>query len=167
MLGDSALVESLYTRSDTVIKKSGGNIISVFRDFIQKFIFQEKEETNIFIKPVNGFISREFNKDKGHNGIDYVVKKETPVYSTADGFIVFADYTIQDGYMIIINHNDAYISIYKHCAVLLKEPRESVQQGELIALSGNTGEVSTGPHLHFEVWKNGQPVDPKSLFYNN
>jgi len=167
MLGDSALLESLYIKNDTnsLKKKSGGNILSVFRDFIQLF-FEEPQETIYFTKPVNGFISREFNSDKGHIGIDFVVKKGTPVYSGANGYIVFADYTTQDGYMMIINHEDGYISVYRHCSVLLKKPRERVQQGELIALSGNSGEVTTGPHLHFEIWRDGQPVNPKSLFYN-
>ncbi len=166
MLGDSALIESLYTKSDSIGKKSGGSILFVLKDFIKKF-FTQQEETIIFVKPVNGFVSREFNSEKGHIGIDYVVKKETPVYSTADGFVVFADYTIQDGNMMIINHNDGYISVYKHCSELLKKPRAQVSQGELIALSGNSGETTTGPHLHFEIWKDGQPVNPKGLFYNN
>lgn len=166
MLGDSALIESLYIKSDSLKKNSGGNILLVFRDFLKKYSPDQPDESIIFIKPVNGFISRDFNSDKGHIGIDYVIKKETPVYSTADGFVVFADYTIQDGNMMIINHNDGYISVYKHCSVLSKEPREAVHQGELIALSGNSGETTTGPHLHFEIWKDGQPVNPKSLFFN-
>lgn len=165
MLGDSALIESLYIKSDS-IKKSGGSILHVFEDFIKKFFDGQSEEVIFFIKPVSGFISREFNSEKGHIGIDYVVKNGTPVYSTADGFVVFADYTIKDGNMMIINHNDGYISVYKHCSVLLKEPREAVQQGGLIALSGNSGETTTGPHLHFELWKDGEPVNPKNIFLN-
>ncbi len=167
MLGDSALLESLYIKNDTssLKKKSDGNILSVFRDFIRLYL-QELQETIYFNKPVNGFISREFNSDKGHIGIDFVVKKGTSVYSAANGYAIFSDYTIQDGYMMIINHEDGYISVYKHCSVLLKKSREKVRQGELIALSGNSGETTTGPHLHFEIWKDGQPVNPKSLFYN-
>jgi len=167
MLGDSALLESLYIKNDTssLKKKSDGSILSVFRDFIKLFL-KEQQEIIYFTKPVNGFISREFNSEKGHIGIDFVVKKGTSVYSTADGYVVFSDYTIQDGCMMIINHEDGYISVYKHCSVLLKKPREMVHQGELIALSGNSGETTTGPHLHFEIWKDGQPVNPKSLFYN-
>jgi len=166
MLGDSALVESLYTKGDTLKKKSGGNILFVFRDFLKQLLNKQPQDKIIFIRPADGFISREFNSEKGHIGIDYVLKKETPVYSTADGFVIFADYTIQDGHMMIINHYDGYISVYKHCSVLLKKPREAVHQGELIALSGNSGETTTGPHLHFEIWRDGQPVNPKSLFYN-
>jgi murein DD-endopeptidase MepM/ murein hydrolase activator NlpD len=165
MLGDSALIESLYIKNDTLKKKSGGNILHAVRDFIKLFL-KEPQQTIYFIKPVNGFISRGFNAEKGHTGIDFVVKKGTPVYSTADGYVVFSDYTIQDGYMIIIDHKDGYISIYKHFSVLLKKIREMVHQGELIALSGNSGETTTGPHLHFEIWKEGKPVDPNSLFFN-
>jgi lipoprotein NlpD len=80
--------------------------------------------------------------------------------------VVFSDYTFTDGYKIIINHSNDYISIYKHCSSLLKNERDFVLQGELIALSGNSGEISSGPHLHFEVWKNGKPVDPKNVIIN-
>ena len=166
-LGDSTLIESLKNRNDSVSlrKKSDGNILSVFRDFIK--LFKDKPQENLyFTKPVNGFISREFNYEKGHIGIDFVVKKGTSVFAAANGYVIFSDYTIEDGYMIIINHKDSYISVYKHCSVLLKKPREMVQQSELIALSGNTGESSTGPHLHFELWKDGIPVNPKNLFLN-
>jgi murein DD-endopeptidase MepM/ murein hydrolase activator NlpD len=146
-------------------KKSGGNILSVFRDFINLY-FKKPQENIYFNKPVNGFISREFNSEKGHIGIDFVVKNGTSIWAAADGYVIFSDNTIEDGYMMIINHDDGYITVYKHCSVLLKKPREKIRQGELIALSGNSGETSTGPHLHFEIWKDGEPVNPKSLFLN-
>lgn len=167
MLGDSALLESLNVSKDTVLAgdKSGGNILSVFRDLIN-LLKDGGKQVYYFIQPVSGFISREFSYEKGHNGIDYVVKTGTSVFSAASGYVVFADFTLKDGYMLIINHQDGYISVYKHCSTLLKKPRENVKQGELIALSGNTGEITTGPHLHFEIWHNGLPVNPKNLFYN-
>jgi hypothetical protein len=164
MLGDSDLIKSL-SKKDSLKKKSGGSILNVFRNFVEK-LFYNPQQTIYFLKPVSGFISREFNSEKGHIGIDFVVKKGTSVFSAADGFVIFSDYSIEAGNMIIINHNDGYISVYKHCSLLLKKPREEVKQGELIALSGNSGETTTGPHLHFEIWKDGQPVDPKSLFIN-
>lgn len=165
MLGDSALIETLNVKSDTnsLKKKTGGSILAVIKDLLNKYKLQE---IPFFIEPVNGFISRGFNSEKGHFGIDFVVKNRTPVYSTANGYVIFADYTSQDGYIMIINHQDSYISVYKHCSLLLKKTRETVQQGELIALSGNSGEITTGPHLHFEIWKNGKPVNPQHLFYN-
>ena len=173
-LGDSAAIDSL-TRTDSVkdevdknIKtsnKKGGDIFSVFRD-----LFLVKKDPQIqgtlFDKPVNGFISREFDPAKGHFGIDYVVKTGTPVYAACGGYVVFADYTVRDGYMIIINSPSDYVTVYKHCSSLLKKARDIVSQGELIALSGNTGEITTGPHLHFEIWKNGRPINPKTLLIN-
>ena len=173
-LGDSAAIDSL-TRPDSVkseanqsVKtpnKKGGDIFSVFRDLF----FTKKEpqvKGTLFIKPVNGFISREFDPDKGHFGIDYVVKTGTPVYAACSGYVVFADYTVRDGYMIIINSPSDYVTVYKHCSSLLKKVRDIVTEGELIALSGNTGEITTGPHLHFEIWKNGKPINPKTLLIN-
>jgi murein DD-endopeptidase MepM/ murein hydrolase activator NlpD len=94
------------------------------------------------------------------------VKERTPVYASAGGYVIFADYTINDGYMIILNHLNGYISVYKHCSSLVKRTRENIEQGELLALSGNTGRKTTGPHLHFEIWKNGKPVDPEKHFIN-
>ncbi len=167
-LGDSTLFDSFDESKDTTKKDktlpAGGNILEV----VNKLLFDERiqGESLLFIKPINGFLSRRFDSDKGHMGIDFVVKEETPVYAAAGGYVIFADYTVNDGYMIILNHINGYISVYKHCSSLVKEARENVEQGELIALSGNTGRKTTGPHLHFEIWKNGKPVDPEKFFIN-
>jgi murein DD-endopeptidase MepM/ murein hydrolase activator NlpD len=169
LLGDSTLIDSLNRANSTENKKDnpyGGSIFFV----IQQLLLEghEQQTNNIhFSKPVNGYISRGFNPDNGHMGIDFVIKTGTPVYSAASGYVVFADYTINDGYMIIIAHSDGYITVYKHCSALLKKTRDIVLEGEIIALSGNIGELSTGPHLHFEIWKNGKPIDPQSLLINN
>ena len=167
ILGDSSVIESLNVKFDmgSLKKKAGGNILSV----IKYLFFPEEggeEKIDYFIKPVNGFISRGFNTDKGHIGIDFVVKVGSPVYAAANGYVVFADYTSRDGYMMIINHTNDYITVYKHCSILLKKIRDRVFQGELISLSGNSGEITTGPHLHFEIWKQGQPINPKNVFSN-
>ena len=163
------LKNAIYLADSTVIKKPvidthkiGGSIWTVFMDLFPA----QSDETIIFRKPINGFISRGFSAQKGHFGTDYSVKVGTPVYCAANGYVVFSDYTINDGYMIIIAHSDDYISIYKHCSQLLKSTREFVTQGELIALSGNTGKLSSGPHLHFEIWKNGFMLDPQKKIAN-
>lgn len=169
-LGDSTLLKSSEKVKDTVKirrKKNpyGGNIFAIINELIQGD--KEKQQKNYyFSKPADSFVSRRFDPDKGHMGIDFVVKSGTPVYAASNGYVIFADYTTKDGYMMILNHNNGYITVYKHCSVLLKRARESVLQGETIALSGNTGEISTGPHLHFEVWKEGEPIDPKSVLIN-
>lgn len=173
-LGDSTAVDSL-TRPNSIKRgersalqtknKTGGDVFSVFKElFFNKNILQVKE--TLFSKPVNGFISRGFEPDKGHFGIDFVVKTGTPVYAASGGYVVFADYTVRDGYIIIINSPGDYVTVYKHCSALMKKSRDIVNEGELIALTGNTGEITTGPHLHFEIWKNGQPINPKTLLIN-
>ena len=167
-LGDTTLFDSIKQVQDSVVEieslPAGGNILKVFEDLF--FTKTEQKKEIQFIKPVTGFISRSFNPRKGHMGLDYVVKAGTPVYATAGGFVIFSGYTIDDGYTIIISHNEEFISIYKHCSSLIKKQRERVEQGELIAISGNSGKLTTGPHLHFEIWENGKPVDPEKIILN-
>ncbi len=167
-LGDSTLLESLDKDTAKIKRKKspfGGNIFAIISDLFQGDK-DKKSKSYYFSKPADSFISRGFDPERGHMGIDFVIKTGTPVFAAANGYVIFADYTTKDGYMIILNHNNGYISVYKHCSVLLKRVRETVLQGETIALSGNTGEISTGPHLQFEIWKDGQPIDPKTVLIN-
>lgn len=168
-LGDSSVFgteKKKNVESNKVNKKLGqGNLLWIIKKIF--FTIGDNQNKDIyFIKPVDGFISRDFNPEKGHMGIDVVARTGTPVYAAANGYVVFSDYTIDDGYSLIINHSNDYITVYKHCSSLLKRQRESVLQGELIALSGNTGEKTSGPHLHFELWKNGKPINPKTILIN-
>ncbi len=168
-LGDSSIFgteKKKNEESNKINKKLGqGNLLWIIKKIF--FAIGNNQNKDIyFIKPVDGFISRDFNPEKGHMGIDVVARTGTPVYAAANGYVVFSDYTIDDGYSLIINHSNDYITVYKHCFSLLKRQRESVLQGELIALSGNTGEKTSGPHLHFEVWKNGKPINPITVLIN-
>jgi len=168
LLGDSTLFDSLNQNSDAD-SSSGkmhieGNVLNIAEQLLLKLYSQN--DVQLFTKPVNGFVSRKFNPEKGHMGVDFVVKEGTPVYAASGGYIVFSDYTIDDGYMIIIIHRDSYISIYKHCSSLIKGVRDNVEQGVLIALSGNSGKHTTGPHLHLEIWRDGKPVNPEKQFIN-
>jgi murein DD-endopeptidase MepM/ murein hydrolase activator NlpD len=169
-LGDSSLIDSFKVNPDTLQKlyktPKEGNILGVFINLLQN-LFNQQENTIFFILPVNGYISRGFDPERGHYGIDIVVKDGTPVYASAGGFVVFSGYTNNYGHIIILSHSDGYLSIYKHCSVILKKEREFVKQGELIAQSGNSGLATTGPHLHFEIWHNGKPVDSETLLIIN
>ena len=160
---NDALYDSLRKPINKKIK-IGGDIFSAFNDLIDKF-FQstEKSKPLIFLEPANGVITEEFLPDKGHMGIDFGVKSGSPVYASAGGLVTFSDYTISSGYTIIIQHDQNYITVYQHCSSLLKKARDVVSQGELIALSGDSGKNTTGPHLHFEIWQNGKPVDPQKI----
>jgi murein DD-endopeptidase MepM/ murein hydrolase activator NlpD len=169
MIGDSTLIDSLRTQiSDEKESKKnhyGGDISSVFLTLFLQHKGGE-ENTIQFKMPVNGFISRGFNPNTGHMGIDIVVRSGTPIDAAASGYVIFSGYTVDDGYMIILGHQDGYITVYKHCSSLLKKSRDTVIEGEVIALSGNSGEITTGPHLHFEIWKDGKPIDPEKVLIN-
>ena len=117
----------------------------------------------VLFPPVSGTISEPYNAKEKHYAVDVVVAKDTPVKATADGIVVFAEWTSSTGYVIIIEHSYGLISIYKHNAALTKEQGDLVKAGEVIATAGNTGELSTGPHLHFELWNDGYPINPTNF----
>lgn len=165
-LGDSTLIDSFRINPDSLQKlyksPKEGNIFGVILNYFKQ-IFSFQDNPIFFILPVNGYISRSFDPERGHFGIDLVVKDGTPVFASAGGFVVFSGYTDNYGHIIILSHSDEYLSIYKHCSLILKKERDFVKQGELIAQSGNSGLATTGPHLHFEIWQNGKPIDPETV----
>lgn len=114
-----------------------------------------------FFSPVKGLITNEFNALQNHYGVDVVAAPNEIVKSTLDGTVILASWTIETGYVIQIQHQNNLVSIYKHCASLLKKMGDKVKAGDAIAILGNSGELSTGPHLHFELWHDGKPVNPK------
>jgi lipoprotein NlpD len=143
----------------------------------EKFVknFEEEEKYNLtslnpnqipngaifFYKPVNGIISSHYEADIRHYGVDLVAAPKESVIATLDGTVVFTGYDPQYGNIIQIQHKNGFISIYKHNELLLKKMGDQVAGGEAIALIGNTGNLSTGPHLHFELWFKGNPVNPE------
>lgn len=112
--------------------------------------------------PVLGLVTASFDAVKKHYGTDIVAKEKESIKSVLDGTIIMADWTVETGYVIAVQHEHNLISIYKHNSVLLKKVGTFVKTGEAIAIIGNSGEQTTGPHLHFELWRNGVPVDPES-----
>jgi len=110
--------------------------------------------------PVKGTISESYNIENKHYAIDIVTTRNSPIKSVADGRVIFAEWTAETGYVIIIEHSYGLLSVYKHNASLSKSQGDIVRSGEVIATAGNTGEFTTGPHLHFELWNEGNPVDP-------
>jgi len=115
----------------------------------------------LLYRPVSGTISNAFDPKAGHYGIDIIAPKEDPVKAVLDGTIVFASFTSDGGNVVQIQHSNNMISIYKHNSALLKKNGDRVKAGESIAFIGNSGEYSEGPHLHFELWENGAPVNPE------
>ena len=117
----------------------------------------------LFFTPIKGMVVNGFNPAKGHYGIDIAAEKNEPVKATLDGTVIFTGWTLETGYVITLQHSNDMISIYKHNSVLLKKMGEFVKAGAPIAIVGETGELSTGTHLHFELWRNGTPVNPKNF----
>ena len=121
------------------------------------------ENKNLY-QPVLGEITQKFNYKEEHFAIDIAVDTGTPIKAVSDGRVVLSEWTMETGHVIIIDHGDMLLSVYKHNSSLLKSQNEPVTAGEVIALSGNQGTLTTGPHLHFELWKNGVPIDPEEFF---
>jgi murein DD-endopeptidase MepM/ murein hydrolase activator NlpD len=122
----------------------------------------------LFAWPVmQGWPTVEFGQGAGetggpHTGVDFAARTNTPIRAAADGRVTFAGMNDQYGFLCEISHNNRLVTRYGHCARLVVREEQLVKKGEIIAYVGNTGRVTTGPHLHFEVQKNGQPVDPRS-----
>jgi murein DD-endopeptidase MepM/ murein hydrolase activator NlpD len=123
---------------------------------------RELQET-FFFSPINGFISDRYNVRKGHFGVDIVSKTNEPVKCIADGTVIFSDWTQNEGYVLMIQHSANLISVYKHNAELYKKLGTFVNAGEIISIVGNSGEMTNGPHLHFELWYNGNSLNPEEF----
>lgn len=124
-------------------------------------------EEKYFIPPVQGIVVREFNSETGHYGLDIVAKENSAIKSVLEGKVIFTGWTAEYGHVIVTQHEDNLVSVYKHNSALLKKVGNFVRAGEAIALIGNTGELSQGPHLHFELWHDFVPVDPlKYIVFN-
>ncbi len=161
---NSAIYDSLRINDSTEVPAKG-DILYIAKIIWNRLFHPDSSALPVyFIKPSDGFITRGFQPDKGHIGIDFAAKTGSPVYAASGGVVIFADYTPDDGNTIIIQHDDGYLTKYKHCSVLIVKERDVVVQGELIALSGNSGYKSEGPHLHFELWENGKAVNPIKYF---
>ena len=139
---------------------------SIFREKIEsrdRFPLTDELQNRVkivFFAPVSGTISQSFNSENKHFAIDVVAKTGTPVKAVADGTVIFSEWTTETGYVIILKHTNNFISVYKHNGILLKQQGDQVQSGEAIASIGSSGELTTGPHLHFELWSDGYAVNP-------
>lgn len=146
---------------------------SILRSYVDnedKFNLTKNElviENKMFFTPIMGEITQGFNSKDNHYALDISADIGTPVKSILEGKIIFSEWSVDTGYVIIIDHGQDIISVYKHNSKALKKQNDFVQAGEVIAYSGNQGNLSTGPHLHFELWKNGIPINPQPLLNFN
>lgn len=139
---------------------------SIFREEVERedrySLFEKatKKTEIVFFAPISGKITDTYNPKEKHYAIDIAVEKDSPVKAVADGTVIFTGFTAETGFVIIIEHTKGFLSVYKHNSTLHKEQGDLVKSGEAIANAGSTGTLSTGPHLHFELWNDGYPVNP-------
>ncbi|MBT0607148.1 M23 family metallopeptidase [Aequorivita echinoideorum] len=126
-------------------------------------LLANRNQQYALFSPVKGTITEKYDSKAKHYAVDVVTVKDAPVKAVADGTVIFAEWTSETGNVIILKHNNNLISAYKHNAKLTKQQGEIVKAGEVIAIVGNTGEFTTGPHLHFELWRDGYPIDPTTF----
>jgi len=116
-----------------------------------------------FFPPVKGMITSYFDPLEGHLGVDLVAGPNETIKATLDGSVVFSGWTLETGYTVVLQHDNNLVSVYKHNSVVFKQEGNLVRAGEAIAIIGNTGTLSSGTHLHFELWFNGNPVNPSDF----
>jgi len=161
MIAEPAAIEAETTIIDTARTKNELLLAQEIETGEEIDKTNEQQLSNLFIlvDPVIGVISQKFDKNN-HPGIDVVSKLNAPIKACAEGTVVFTGYSEDDGNFIILSHANGFSSYYKHTSKVLKRTGQKVQKGDPIALVGDTGEHSSGPHLHFELWENNTALDP-------
>lgn len=165
-LSDTSLTDSAV---EVELRKGISKNDSMLRRFVE-----EEERFNVasapkselssklnFFTPIKGLVTNKYNLEQEHLGLDIVAEQNEVIKSVQDGVVIFSEFTAETGFVIIIQHANRFISVYKHNSALLKAQGELVTAGEPISIIGNSGELSSGPHLHFELWFDGHPVNPQ------
>ena len=163
---DSIIEAAKNDEQITILTNREDSLLRAKADKEDKYnLFETETNTTNFVlfPPVNGTLSDNYNIEEKHFAVDVVVPENTPVKATADGTVIFVEWTVSTGYVVILEHKNELISIYKHNGSVTKDQGDLVKAGEVIAMSGNTGEFSTGPHLHFELWSKGYPINPTNF----
>ena len=158
-----------FSDVDTTLLAAGPNETQLRSQVLaeDRFALQRRSErggassTGFRYPPVAGTLSDELDLGIGHLGVDLAAAEGSPIQAVDDGTVLFSTYTVETGYTLVLQHRGERVSIYKHCASLLKTQGDLVAGGEAVGLVGNTGEWTSGPHLHFEWWVQGRAVDPR------
>ncbi len=152
---DPANIDLTPIREDLELRKE-----VALEDKYNLFERNLQDLTNALFPPLTGVVSQEYDPKKKHYAVDVAASEGLPIKAVADGTVIFSGWTSDTGYVLIMEHKDDLLSVYKHNGSLNKVQGDLVKSGEVIAAVGNTGELTTGPHLHFELWLNGKPINP-------
>lgn len=178
--GIQSIISGEAPEDELVIDTTVGNYEINFTEYNHDSVFQDKllaEQLSLsiqnnepnktglsqmhFFVPVKGIVTNHFNSVTDHFGIDLVSDPNARISSVLKGTVIFSGWTLETGYSIYVQHDADLVSVYKHNAELLKKTGDKVKAGEAIAIIGNSGEMSTGPHLHFELWHDGNALNPE------
>ncbi|PIB23365.1 M23 family metallopeptidase [Maribacter sp. 4G9] len=155
---DPSSVDLTPTREDSLLRAE-----VALEDKYNLFERDTDRKNLVLFPPVIGTVSMGYDLESKHYAVDITAPMDTPVKAVANGTVIFSEWTADTGYVIILEHKDGLLSVYKHNGSLAKFQGAVVRGGEVIASVGNTGEFTTGPHLHFELWDDGNPVDPQNF----
>lgn len=153
---DPSSIDLTPTKQDSLLRKE-----VAMEDKYNLFERNTDKKTMVLFPPITGSVTMPFDASEKHYAVDVVAPVDTPVKAAANGTVIFSEWTADTGYVIILEHEDGLLTVYKHNGSLAKSQGAVVRGGEVIASVGNTGELTTGPHLHFELWDNGSPVNPQ------
>ena len=171
--GKNIVVPQTNNTSNTTKEGGGITFEKSIEDSLLRLSVEAEDKSSIYVKsvsdndylvfftPLSGLISDVYNSKIRHFGVDLVAKEKSRISSVLDGTVIISHWTSETGYVIVIQHKDNYVSLYKHNSLLLKEVGDFVRAGDHISVIGNSGELSSGPHLHFELWHKGAPVNPE------
>lgn len=175
ILRGDEIVDEISVQDTVVVKVEDLEKSPELTQFVKEFEEEERYNLNIlstpsalpdnliFYRPARGVISSHFNAAEKHYGVDIAASPKESVLATMNGSVIFVGFDANAGYVIHIQHSNGFVSVYKHNAMLLKKQGDEVNAGEAIAIVGNTGSLSSGNHLHFELWYKGTPVDPEEF----
>lgn len=152
---DPSIINLTPIREDSLLRAE-----VALEDKYNLFEGRSEKKGIVLFPPISGTMTQAYDSDRKHYAIDIVAPIGTPVKAVAEGTVIFSEWTSDTGNVIILEHKNGFTSVYKHNGSLSKGQGDVVRTGEVIASVGNTGELSTGPHLHFELWDNGTPVNP-------
>jgi len=158
---DPLEVNYSHSREDSLLRKEieREDLVNLNPNFNR-----DNKTAYLLFPPLKGTIMDRFNAQRNHFGVDIAAPKDESIKAIDDGKVILAAYTAETGYIIQIQHDNDLLSVYKHNSSLLKKEGDKVRAGEAVAVIGETGEFSTGPHLHFEMWRNGVPLNPETFF---
>ena len=149
-------------KGDSIIRDEFKDIESALTTY-RRNTYKDELKDIFFFPPLQGIVSSPYNLTVDHYGVDIVAKNNEPVKSIADGTVILSSWTQESGYVIAVQHRANLISVIRHNSALLKKVGNFVNAGEVISIIGNTGELTSGPHVHLELWYNGNPVDPEEF----